>query len=147
MGKRSNSNVAVTRSGQDVCVGGYIISFKLSQSNNTTRTFLKEGNRKYLRIHLRPFGLLVWEAIRADNVPAGKPRPHLVLTEHWFCVKIQTRFQVYSGEQRQSLLPWSLETTPKESAAAIGQAMPLTRRKGARSATDLELVGSSGPEA
>lgn len=63
VGKRSNSNVAVTRSSQDVCVWGvtlYHLNYH-SPAILVTRTFLKEGNRKYLRIHLRPFGLLVWE--------------------------------------------------------------------------------------
>lgn len=63
VGKRSNSNVAVTRSSQDVCVWGGTLSHLNYHSPAilVTRTFLKEGNRKYLRIHLRPFGLLVWE--------------------------------------------------------------------------------------
>lgn len=46
VGKRSNSNVAVTRSSQDVG-GGYIISFKLSQSSNTSyQNFFKRGKQK-----------------------------------------------------------------------------------------------------
>lgn len=47
VGKRSNSNVAVTRSSQDVGGGVYIISFKLSQSSNTSyQNFFKRGKQK-----------------------------------------------------------------------------------------------------
>lgn len=127
----------------------HIISIKSSQPNNISyQDYFKRGKQK--RSYNSPKAIQstgMGETVtRGVNVPASRLRPYWVLTEHWLCARSSARIRVYSGEQRQSLLSWSLETTNKELEAALGQTVPLTLRKGARSAADLQLVGSSGLE-